>query len=67
MISPGMYRVRNFKMVNTTCEEIVRPKDSIRVKDECYPVGDVFGLDIYEGIHQSTNQPVYFTLSEIYK
>lgn len=67
MISPGMYRVRNFKMVNTTCEEIVRPKDSIRVKDECYPVGDVFGLDIYEGIHQSTNQPVYFALSEIYK
>lgn len=67
MISPGMYRIRNFKMVNTTCEEVVRPKDSIRIKDECYPVGDVFGVDIYEGTHQNTNQPVYFTLSEIYK
>lgn len=67
MISPGLYRVRDYKIVNTTYEEIVRPKDSIRVQDNCYPIGDVFGLDIYEGIHQKTNQPVYFTLSEIYK
>lgn len=67
MISPGMYRIRDYKIINTTYEEVVRPKDSIRVLDDCYPVGDVFGLDIYEGIHQNTNQPIYFTISEIYK
>lgn len=67
MISPGMYRIRDYKIINTTYEEVVRPKDPIRITEDCYPVGDVFGLDIYQGTHQLTNQPVYFTISEIYK
>ena len=54
-------------MLNTTCEEYVRQKDQIRVAAECYPVGDVFGVDVYEAKHVNTNQPIYFTLSEIYK
>jgi len=67
MISPGLYKVRDYKIVNTTYEEVVRPKDSIRIYEDCYPVGDVFGLDVYKGVHVNTNQPVYFTISEIYK
>ena len=66
-LSPGIYRVRNPKMLNNTCEELVLPKDRIRVVDNAYPVGDVFGLDIYEAIHVNTNQAVYITASEIYK
>lgn len=66
-ISPGIYRLRNFKMVNTTFDEIILPKDQIRVLDESYPVGEVFGVDIYKGVHLKTNQPLYFTISEIYK
>lgn len=66
-LAPGIYRVKEYKVVNTTCEEIVRQKDQIRVKDDSYPIGDVFGIDIYEAIHVRTNQPVYFAISEIYK
>lgn len=66
-ISPGIYRVRNFKIVNTTFDEIILPKDQIRILDESYPVGEVFGVDIYKGTHLKTNQPLYFTVSEIYK
>ncbi len=66
-ISPGIYRVRNYKIVNTTFDEIILPKDQIRVLDESYPVGEVFGVDIYKGTHLKTNQPLYFTVSEIYK
>ena len=67
MVSPGIYRVKNAKFVNTTFEEIILPKDQIRVNEDCYPVGDVFGVDVYEAKHTKTNQPLYFTVSEIYK
>ena len=66
-VSPGIYRVYNPKILNTTYEEFVRRKDQIRIADNCYPIGDVFGVDIYEAKHVNTNQPIYFTLSEIYK
>ena len=66
-ISPGIYRVRNYKIVNTTFDEIILSKDQIRILDESYPVGEVFGVDIYKGTHLKTNQPLYFTVSEIYK
>jgi len=66
-LSPGMYRVREAKMLNSTHEELVRAKDQIKVFEDSYPVGDVFGLDVYEAIHVKTNQKVYVTTSEIYK
>lgn len=66
-LSPGVYRVKEAKMLNSTHEELVMPKDQIKVFDNAYPVGDVFGLDIYEAIHLKTNQQIYVTVSEIYK
>lgn len=66
-LGPGIYRVRNPKIVNTTYDDVVRAKDQIRVHEDAYPVGDVFGVDIYAATHINTNQPVYITISEIYK
>ena len=66
-LSPGMYRVYNPKILNKSCEEIVWAKDQIRVEDDSYPVGDIFGMDIYEAIHVNTNQKVFITINEIYK
>jgi hypothetical protein len=65
MLSPGVYRVRNDKVVNSTCEELVRSKDKIRVMDGSYPVGEVFGIDVYEAVHIPTNQKIYITVGEI--
>lgn len=65
-ISPGIYKIKEGKIVNSTFEEIVLPKDTIRI-NECYPVGDVFGMDIYQATHVKTNQKIYITTSEIYK
>ena len=31
----------------------------IKVKDNCYPVGNIFGIDIYEVIHTRTNHKIY--------
>jgi len=64
---PGIYQVKENKILNSTFEEWVFSKDKIRIKDDCYPVGDVFGLDIYEATHLKTNQQVYITINEIYK
>lgn len=66
-ISPGMYRIKNDKLANTTLDDIVYAKDQIKILPESYPVGDVFGIDIYEAIHMKTNQKVFITADEIYK
>ena len=64
-LSPGVYRVNNPKLLNKSCSELVWAKDQIRIKDDCYPVGDVFGVDVYEAVHIKTNQEVYVTASEL--
>ena len=64
-LSPGVYRVNNPKLLNKSCSELVWAKDQMRIKDDCFPVGDVFGVDIYEAVHIKTNQEVYVTASEL--
>tara|TARA_B100000900_G_scaffold397725_1_gene398387 strand:- start:690 stop:1271 length:582 start_codon:yes stop_codon:yes gene_type:complete len=64
-LSPGIYKVRNPKLLNGSCAEMVWPKDQVRVQDECFPIGDVFGVDIYEATHVNTDKQVYITASEL--
>ena len=64
-LSPGIYKVTNPKLLNGSCAEMVWPKDQVRVQEECYPVGDVFGVDIYEATHVNTDKQVYVTASEL--
>lgn len=66
-LSPGIYRLREDKLLNGTCDDIVWTKDQIRISEDCYPVGDVFGIDIYEAIHVRTNKAIYIATDEIYK
>jgi hypothetical protein len=65
MLSPGVYTVRSEKIINSSFEEIVKRNDKIRVNEDCYPKGDVFGLDVYEVTHINSNQQVYVTISEL--
>ena len=64
-ISPGIYRVETPKLLNKSCDELVWPKDRVRINEDCFPIGDVFGVDIYEALHVNTNKPVYVTASEL--
>ena len=66
-LSPGIYRLSEDKVLNGTFDDIVRSKDQVRIEQNSYPVGDVFGIDIYEAIHLRTQQKVYVTVTEIYK
>lgn len=65
-LSPGIYRLKNAKAVNTTFEELANANDKIRVT-EMKPVGEIFGLDIYEATHLRSGQQVYITVGELLK
>lgn len=67
MLAPGTYKVKEAKLINRTCEEMVKPFDRIRVEMDSFPVGSLFGMDVYEAIHISTNQKVYVTAGELSK
>ena len=64
-LTPGIYRVSTPKLLNKTCDELVWPKDQIRISDKSFPVGEVFGVDIYEATHVNTNRQVYVTAGEL--
>jgi hypothetical protein len=64
-LSPGVYKVTNDKVLNDTFEEVVQENHKIRILDDCYPVGDMFGLNVYEAIHINTNKKIYVTASEL--
>lgn len=64
---PGVYRVKEAKILNKNFEDWVLPKDQIRISKDCFPIGDVFGLDIYEAIHMKTNHKIYISANEIYR
>jgi len=66
-LSPGIYRVKEDKILNESYDEMVFGKDQIRVLDDSYPIGDIFGLNVYEATHLKTNKQVYVTANEIYK
>jgi len=66
-ISPGVYQVEEYKLLNSSLEEMVFPKDKIRIKEDTRPVGKLFGIDVYLATHLRTNQPIYITNREIYK
>jgi len=64
-IAPGSYRIKHSKVINSSFEEMVRPKDWVRFGDNSYPVGEMFGLNIYEAMHVKTRQKVYITIGEL--
>lgn len=66
-ISPGIYRVRNAKLLSDSLDELVNAKDKIRVYENTFPVDSIFGINIYEAKHMNTGKTVHFTLGEIYK
>ena len=66
-ISPGVYQVEEYKLLNNSLEEMVFPKDKIKIKEDTRPVGKLFGIDVYPATHLRTNQQIYITNREIYK
>lgn len=63
-LSPGSYRLKYEKVLNNSIVS-VNKNDKIYVNENAYPVGDIFGINIYEAIHSRTKQKIYITTDEI--
>ena len=64
-LSPGSYMIKHEKVLNSSMDEVVKPNDLVRVDENCYPVGEIFGLSVYEATHSKTKQKVYVTIGEL--
>jgi hypothetical protein len=64
-LSPGSYKLKNNKLLNSTLDEVAKERDFIRISDTGYPIGHIFGMDVYEAIHTKTNKTVYVTVEEL--
>jgi hypothetical protein len=64
-LSPGSYKVLSEKLLNDTYDEVVLPRDKVSVGEDCYPVGEMFGLNIYEVTHSKTRKNIYVAVSEL--
>jgi hypothetical protein len=63
-LSPGTYKLKYEKVLNNQSFP-VNANEKISVNEDAYPVGDIFGIDIYEATHSRTKQKLYITSSEI--
>ena len=63
-LSPGVYKLKHEKVVEDV-DIMIAKGSKVKVLDDCLPVGDILGLNIYEAIHMQTNKKVYITSSEI--
>jgi len=67
-MSPGLYRMRHGDKIDAeTWTEIVKKNDQIRIHENSYPIGDIHGINVYEGTHIKTGKTVYITPSEVLK
>jgi len=66
-LAPGVYRLREDKLDIIQCQDIANKNDTIRVKEDCYPVEVFLGFKMYVVEHINTGQPLYVTLGEIYR
>ena len=64
-LSPGVYRLRKDVLDIPQCNDIAFKGDSVRVKENCKPIGDLFGLDVYMVEHINTRQPLYVVIGDI--
>lgn len=62
-LSPGVYKLKNEKVVEA--DIAILPHDKIRIEENSMPVGQMFGVNIYEAIHIRSRQKLYVTSMEL--
>jgi hypothetical protein len=63
-LSPGVYKLKYEKVVESADVNIL-PHDKIRIEDNSMPVGQMFGINIYEATHIRSRQKIYVTSLEL--
>lgn len=63
-LSPGVYKLRHEKEAHKV-DITFLPNEKVLVGEECMPVGEMFGINIYEATHMRSRQKVYVTSLEL--
>lgn len=63
-IPSGEYKMRT-EMMLPDYETLAKFGDRIIFEEDTSPIDNVLGVDIYEAIHQKSNQPIYISLDDI--
>lgn len=63
-LSPGVYKLRHEKEAHKV-DITFLPNEKVLVGEECMPVGEMFGINIYEATHIRSRQKVYVTSLEL--
>jgi hypothetical protein len=63
-LSPGVYKLK-YEKVFEDIDVPMLPNDKVKVKEEAMPIGNMFGINIYEATHIRTNKKVYVTSLEL--
>tara|TARA_B100000900_G_scaffold415740_1_gene446930 strand:+ start:752 stop:1339 length:588 start_codon:yes stop_codon:yes gene_type:complete len=66
-IGPGIYKLKENKLLSKNLTEMAWRKDQVRIEEDCYSIGSVFGIPIYEALHIKTNQKIHVTVNELDK
>lgn len=66
-IAPGIYRLKNDKVLSDSLDDIVYAKDKIKINENAFPIDDVFGINIYEAVHVNTGKRIHITVGEVDK
>ena len=66
-IGPGIYRLKENKLLSKNLTEMAWRKDQVRIEEDCYSIGSIFGIPIYEALHIKTNQKIHVTVNELDK
>lgn len=64
-LAPGVYKLQNDKIVNSSFESLCNKGDKVVVGESSFPVGEIHGLHIYEATHKRSNQQIYIAIGEI--
>lgn len=64
-LAPGVYKLQNDKIVNSSFESLCNKGDKVVVGENSFPVGEIHGLHIYEATHKRSNQQIYIAIGEI--
>lgn len=63
-LSPGVYKLK-YEKISDPIDMQILPNDKVKVDEDAYPIGEMFGINIYEATHIRSKQKVYVTSLEL--
>jgi hypothetical protein len=59
-LSPGVYKLK-YEKISDPIDMQILPNDKVKVDEDAHPIGEMFGINIYEATHIRSKQKVYVT------